>query len=56
MFDKVMEVVNSKHFAGVLGFLNGWFCFVNVSHGEWGWAVLSGFFCWLMLYQWCRLK
>jgi hypothetical protein len=54
MFDKLLEVVNSKHFIGLIAFLNGWFCFVNASHGAWGWAALSGFFCWLMVHQYCK--
>jgi len=41
------DFINSKAFSGLLALMNGYFCFNALNHSQWGWALLSGFFCWL---------
>jgi hypothetical protein len=43
----MMDFIRSRTFSGMLALLNGYFCFQSLNHGQFGWAVLSGFFTWL---------
>jgi len=46
----------SPQFSFALALLNGWFCLVNLNAGQWGWALLSGTFCWLCVDNWRRTR
>ncbi len=56
MFDKFMGFVYSRTFAGLLALVNGWVTIQNLNAGAWGWACVSGFFCWLMGRQYLALR
>lgn len=43
----MMNFFYSKTFSGLLALLNGYFCFNALNTHAWGWAAISGFFCWL---------
>jgi hypothetical protein len=56
MIDKILEFVYTRTFSGFLTLLNGWLCLVNLSAGEPGWALLSGFFCWITARHYFRMR
>ena len=50
------EFFYHPNFAFALALLNGWFCIVNLNAGAWGWAALSGGFCYLCADNWRRMR
>lgn len=49
--DGFWSFIYSRTFNGILALANGYFCYDSISHGHYGWALVSGFFCWLMAKQ-----
>jgi len=43
----MMDFFHSRTFSGLLALLNGYFCINALNHSAFGWALVSGFFCWL---------
>ena len=56
MWNKFMSFVYSSTFSGLLALVNGYFCFVNLNAGNWGWAAVAGFFTWLMAKQYLEMR
>ena len=56
MWDKFMSFIYSPTFSGLLALVNGYFCFQSLNAGAWGWALVSGFFTWLMAKQWLEKR
>ena len=56
MWNKFVSFVYSRTFSGLLALVNGYFCFVNLNAGNWGWAAISGFFTWLMAKQYLETR
>jgi hypothetical protein len=54
MWNKFMGFVYSPTFSGLLALLNGYMCIQSLNSGQWGWAIVSGFFTWLMARQYFR--
>jgi hypothetical protein len=51
MWNKFMMFVYSPTFSGLLALLNGFACISALNAGQWGWALVSGFFTWLCARQ-----
>jgi len=50
------QFLQSPEFAFALAILNGYFCVQALNHSQWGWALLSGGFCWLCIESWRRVR
>jgi len=56
VWNKFMSFVYSPTFSGLLALVNGYFCIQSLNAGAWGWALVSGFFTWLMAKQYLQLR
>ena len=50
------DFIYSQHFSAALALLNGYFCIQSLNNHQWGWALLSGAFCWLCIDNWRRAR
>ena len=50
------DFLYSRNFSAALALLNGYFCISSLNHHQFGWALLSGVFCWYCIDNWRRAR